>query len=176
MSERIRFIYRDADGNISYRDIANVSKTEEYVQGYCTQTNGFRTFRKNRVLEYIDEETDVDDRLNYHIASQPLPEKQSPKRSKERSLRNSSPRLSNTFNAPEICFTGFKKEDKVRLAELAELSGMFVCASVTSQLVYLCCGYNAGPKKIEKSRYQGSIILSESQFLELLETGEIPEQ
>ena len=174
MSESTKFIYCDARGVISYRDIANVSKTEEYIQGYCTQDNGFRTFRKDRVLEYVDEETNVDERLKYHIASPPPPREESPPG--EGSPRRSYTRRLNTSNAPEICFTGFKKEDKIRLAEQARTAGMFVRDSVTKQLVYLCCGYNAGPKKIEKSRHQGAIILNELQFIELLETGEIPEQ
>lgn len=174
MSESTKFIYCDARGVISYRDIANVSKTEEYIQGYCTQDNGFRTFRKDRILEHVDEEKNVDERLKYHIANHPPPrESSSPG---EGSARRSYTRYLNTSNAPEICFTGFKQEDKVRLAEQAKTAGMFVCASVTKQLVYLCCGYNAGPKKIEKSRHQGTIILNDLQFVELLETGEIPEQ
>jgi len=174
MSESTKFIYCDAHGVISYRDIANVSKTEEYLQGYCTQDNGFRTFRKDRVLEYVGEEANVDERLKYHIDSNPSPREESAQR--EGSLRRSFIRRINTINAPEICFTGFKKEDKIRLSEKAKAAGMFVRDSVTKQLIYLCCGYNAGPKKIEKSRHQGAMILNELQFLELLETGEIPEQ
>lgn len=167
MRENTKFIYCDARGVISYRDIANISKTEEYIQGYCTQDNGFRTFRKDRVLEYVDEKTNVDERLKYYISSHPL--------RREESTKWSHTKHSNTCNVPEICFTGFKREDKIRLAERAKSAGMFVRDSVTKQLVYLCCGYNAGPKKIEKSRHQGAIILNELQFVELLETGEIPE-
>ena len=168
MSENTKFIYCDARGVISFRDIENVSKSEEYIQGYCANDKGFRTFRKDRVLEYVYESSNVDERLKYHIANHSPPREETPKRSYTKRL--------NTSNAREICFTGFKKEDKTRLAERAKSEGMFVRDSVTKQLVYLCCGYNAGPKKIEKSRHQGVIILSESQFLEMLETGVIPEE
>ncbi|MCI5192690.1 MAG: hypothetical protein D3915_06125 [Candidatus Electrothrix sp. AU1_5] len=85
-----------------------------------------------------------------------------------------STRRSNT-SAPEICFTGFKKADKIKLVELAESEGMVVRGAVTINLEFLCCGYNAGPKKIEKARHHGVIILNESQFKTMLQTGEIPE-
>lgn len=168
MSENTKFIYCDARGFISFRDIDNVSKSEEYIQGYCADDNGFRTFRKDRVLEYIYESSNVDERLNYYTANHSPPREETPKGAHTRRL--------NTSNAHEICFTGFKKEDKTRLAERAKSVGMLVRDAVTKELVYLCCGYNAGPKKIEKSRHQGVIILSESQFLEMLETGVIPEE
>lgn len=52
---------------------------------------------------------------------------------------------------------------------------MVVRGAVTINLEFLCCGYNAGPKKIEKARHHGVIILNESQFKTMLQTGEIPE-
>lgn len=76
----------------------------------------------------------------------------------------------------EICFTGFKKAHKEKLAELAEVHNMIVRGSVTTHLDFLCCGYNAGPKKVEKSRMQGVVVFNEPQFLKMIETGELPEE
>jgi BRCT domain type II-containing protein len=58
---------------------------------------------------------------------------------------------------------------------MAESTGMVVRSSVTRSLNFLCCGYSGGPKKIEKARAQNVIALNEEQFIQLLETGEVPE-
>lgn len=168
MSNDKKFIYIDARGLVSYRDVVNISESEEYYQGHCIVANALRTFRKDRVLEEISNEADAEERLQFHIENSPPPQTKSPSRSYTRRI--------NYSGAPEICFTGFKKADKLKLAEIAESAGMFVRDSVTKQLEFLCCGYNAGPKKIEKSRHQGAIILNGNQFHALLETGEIPEE
>ena len=48
--------------------------------------------------------------------------------------------------------------------------------SVTKNLAYLCCGQNAGPKKLEKARAQGVTLLTESDFYNLVGTGETPDR
>ncbi|MCI5150143.1 MAG: hypothetical protein D3916_12265 [Candidatus Electrothrix sp. MAN1_4] len=156
MSNDRKFIYRNASGVISVREVLNISETEEYLQGYCVKANAFRTFRKDRVLENIGESSDVEERLQFHLANSHPPQKQ---------LSSHS----------YICFTGFKKSDKNKLIDLAKSHNMVIRTSVTYDLDFLCCGYNAGPKKIEKARHHGVIILSESQFKTMLKTGEIPE-
>jgi NAD-dependent DNA ligase len=168
MADDKRFIYRDAQGVVSYREVTNISETEEYIQAFCKSANALRTFRKDRILEDINEPSNIEQRLQYHIENSPPQERPQSSRSYTRRL--------NTSGAPEICFTGFKKTDKIKLVEIAESEGMFVRDSVTKQLEFLCCGYNAGPKKIEKSRHQGAIVLNEEQFLTMLKTGEIPEK
>ena len=157
------FIYRDARGNITERQILNVSQSEVYIQGICSVERALRTFRKDRVLEEFSNISDMAGRLQYHIEKNPPPNAVNPNN------------RSNPLGNPEICFTGFKKEDKEALTKLAKSSGMFIRSSVTKKLDFLCCGYNAGPAKIEKSRHQGVVALSETQFKTLLETGEIPE-
>ena len=161
MNKNRSFIYRDALGVVTYREVADISETEEYIQGFCLKANALRTFRKDRILEHTDNSTDIEERLNFFIESSPPPHMPKPRRL-------------NVSGAPEICFTGFKKADKVKLVAIAESEKMFVRDSVTKNLSFLCCGYNAGPKKIEKSRHQGAIILNEEQFKTMLKTGEIP--
>ena len=59
---------------------------------------------------------------------------------------------------------------------MAVEAGMQIRAGVTQNLDFLCGGYNAGPAKLEKSRHQGTTVLTESQFCSLIETGEVPDQ
>ena len=53
-------------------------------------------------------------------------------------------------------------------------AGMQVRDGVAKNLQFLCCGSNAGPKKVESSREKGVLIIVASQFSHMIETGEIP--
>ena len=154
----VAFIYQDARGNISARVVSDVSETEEYLQGICHTANDLRTFRKDRILEKLQSDEDIESRLHYHVSVNPPPK---------------APPKSHHFL--DVCFTGFKSEDKKRLKELAESAGLIVRSSVTRGLSFLCCGHNAGPKKVEKARKQSVLALNEAQFIQLLEAGEVPE-
>lgn len=153
------FIYQDAKGNISKRNIFSVSDSEEYIQGVCRSSGGIKTFRKDRVLEYIADPAIINDRIEHYHEISPPPKK--PRRS---------------LSLPDICFTGFKKVEKESLIELARKNSLNVRSSVTKNLSFLCCGYNAGQKKIEAARKQGVLVFSEYQFRTMLETGELPEE
>ncbi|MCF6257692.1 MAG: hypothetical protein L3K25_15580 [Gammaproteobacteria bacterium] len=162
-----KFVYQDAKGNITFREVTNISESDDYIQGRCLKDNGIRTFRKDRVLEDIENNEIAPERLQFYIDNKPQ---------LSQSSKNRLARKINQGSSPEVCFTGFKKPDKDRLIQIAESANMFIRSSVTVNLNYLCCGYNAGPKKIETSRHQGTVVLSEKQFLNLIETGEIPEE
>ena len=73
----------------------------------------------------------------------------------------------------QVCFTGFKEPEKLELISVAELNGLKSVSSVTKKLAYLVCGDNAGPSKMEKAAAQGAYILDASQFLTVMETGEL---
>ncbi len=150
------FIYQDAKGNITKREITAISSSEEYIQGICKKSNNIRTFRKDRILEYITDINEINSKLEHFVKANP------------------APRQANT-TLPDICFTGFKKEDKDKLIKIATEKNLTIRSSVTKKLSFLCCGYNAGPKKIETARKQGVIVLNEKQFIAMLETGELPE-
>lgn len=77
-------------------------------------------------------------------------------------------------NRLQVCFTGFGTSKKEELANLAHDNRFKVVSSVTKKLDYLVCGDNAGPKKIEKAESQGVQFLNELQFVNLIETGEVP--
>jgi len=74
----------------------------------------------------------------------------------------------------QVCFTGFGTSKKQELNDLANSNNFKVVSSVTKKLDFLCGGENAGPKKIEKAEAQGVQFLNEEQFIQLIETGEIP--
>lgn len=153
---RLSFIYQDARGRITARVISDISEAGEYIQGHCHTKDDLRTFRKDRILEVLNKNDNADERLHYHTSV------------------NSPPRAQpKSHDLLDVCFTGFKSDDKKRLIELAESKGLIVRSSVTQKLNFLCCGYNAGPKKIVKARKQGVIALNENQFIHLLEAGEI---
>lgn len=153
---KLSFIYQDARGRITDRVISDISESDEYIQGHCHTKDELRTFRKDRILEILNNNDNANERLHYHTSVNPPPRAQ-PK----------------SHDLLDVCFTGFKSDDKKRLIELAESKGFIVRSAVTQKLNFLCCGYNAGPKKIEKARSQGVIALNENQFIHLLETGEI---
>ena len=51
---------------------------------------------------------------------------------------------------------------------------MKIVKSVTKKLSFLCAGENPGPSKLKKAKSQKVTVLSEEQFLNLLKTGEMP--
>lgn len=159
----MKFIYRNARNETKIQHIDNVSITDDYYQGYCLFEDKLKTFRIDRILEMLSGKEDAEERLQYHKENGPP-------------VREVQDRIKNKDGKPEICFTGFRAADKSSLVSLAEENDLFVRTSVTKKLDFLCCGYNAGPTKIETARHQGVVILTEYQLRELLETGEIPEQ
>jgi NAD-dependent DNA ligase len=66
---------------------------------------------------------------------------------------------------PEVCFTGFRPDDRARLEKLAEKTGYHVVTEVTVKLKLLVTGEAPGPVKLAKARQQGAEILSEAEFL-----------
>lgn len=50
---------------------------------------------------------------------------------------------------PEVCFTGFKKNERLELEALARAAGWEPVGSVTVSLKYLCTGFRAGPNKVQ---------------------------
>jgi len=155
------FIYQSSRGEITFRVVGGISEGDGYLQALDLVKGELRTFRMDRILERMDpasNEAEVMARLNHWKSISPEP------------MRRPRPEV----GALTVCFTGFKAADKVALAALAETKGMFIRAGVSQDLNFLVGGYNAGPAKLERARFQGVIILNEMQFQLLLETGEIP--
>ncbi|MDN3665602.1 BRCT domain-containing protein [Algibacter miyuki] len=74
----------------------------------------------------------------------------------------------------EVCFTGFSPADKKELIQIANDNDIHIAKSVTKGLMFLCCGGNAGPSKMEKAERQGVKLIDKETFFNIIETGEIP--
>lgn len=157
-----RFIYMNQHGEITYRQAHSLTVTDNHIQAYCMNADAVRTFRKDRVLEWLKPDADIDARLAYHRSCHPDPEP-----------RKKTDRVFKPAHLPDVCFTGFNKDDKNRLTKVAKENGLVVRSSVTKSLDILCCGYNAGPKKLQEAREKDTMILNEKEFIALATTGEI---
>lgn len=74
---------------------------------------------------------------------------------------------------PRICFTGQADAEKVRLRQQAERCGFKAVTTVTTDLMFLVYGENAGPAKLKKAEAQGVTIIPTADFFGLI--GELPE-
>lgn len=150
----LRFIYRDAQGVVAEWHLTRWKENTRYIQGRNEQDTLPRTFRKDRVVEYLEGAEQLLGDLA-PPAPEPAPREPADRR-------------------PQILFSGFKQADRARLEQLAEEKGLNVVKNPTVHLAYFCGGYNAGPAKTEAARERGAFILTEEQLLHLFETGEVP--
>lgn len=152
----LRFTYgADAPGVI--RELINWSESAKYIEGVDLTDHQVKTFRKDRVREYLDGAA--------ALLRDPRPE---PALFEIRPGR--SPDL-----RPHIIFTGFAKVQRAALETRAEAAGMRVCKTVTKTCLYLVAGPNAGPAKVADARELNAYILNEAQLHALLSSGELPD-
>ena len=144
----MEFIYLNAKNEIKIQHIENVSLSDGHYQGICFASGHLKTFRKVRALEMLSGKENAKKRLNYHLLNAPP-------------AKESQARITNKSGEAEICFTGFKKDEKEKLISLAEKNIMHIRSSVTKKLGFLYCGYNAGPTKTKNAQHQGVVILTE---------------
>lgn len=157
MSEHVLgFVYRNAAGVVSQRRLTSWAEVGHYLEGFDEAAGKFCTFRKDRVVEYLD---------GAHAAliephSSPPPR-----------IQTASPK----DDRPQILFTGFGAAQRALLENHAEEAGLKVVKTVTQTLVFLCAGPNAGPTKVQKARLQKVYIIREGELDALLRTGELPD-
>lgn len=174
--ERLYFVYINAKGVIAAYELANVKYNGDYIQGYCPTEGAFRTFRKDRFIKFLDSFEDAIEYLNKVVPTLDINKNEWVKTKSRHhydSFNLKKPDFNDTF---EVCFTGFKKTDKDRLKDSAISAGMIVRSDVTANLHILCCGYNAGPKKMEIATLKGTMVLTENEFLDFLNSGVIPDK
>lgn len=159
----IEFTYTNADGITKHRKVRVVHVDDVYIEGYCHTANDTRTFRLDRIDGLIEQEGE------YYPVEEWL-ERQGIYTVKYRPKLQIKKSKSNPL---EICFTGFSKADKEHLEIIAKVHDFKVRKTVTHNLNFLVTGYNAGPSKIDAAISVGAILLNESQFRKMIETGEI---
>lgn len=131
------------------------SESGHYIVGIDKSDNRYKTYLKYKVSEYIDGSENY---VNEPFPTPPV-------------------RIDKTnIHQPEILFTGFSSAPRLNLERKASRAGLHVCKSVTVNLAYLCTGPNAGPAKVVASRAAHVFILTEPQFNQMLETGELPDE
>jgi len=151
LSPLLRFVYEDAKGNVSTRELTDWHDDGAYIEGYCHTANDVRTFRRDRIVSFLEGE---------HL------------------LRPIAPKLDQggkAGGAMEILFTGFPTDERSTLEEDAESYGLVVRKTVTKNLDFVCAGPRAGSSKLAKARAQGCTILDEDDFWSLVEDGVMPE-
>lgn len=152
---RLRFIYEDANGKTSTREVSDFSDDGIYIEGFCHSRQALRTFRRDRVVEFLEGE----ERLGPMIDPEDFVEKPFADRP-----------------GMEILFTGFSEDERFDLENDAADAGLEVRKTVTKNLAFLCTGPRAGSSKLAKAREQGCTILVKSQLERMLLTGELPKK
>ena len=160
-NHQISFIYRNIKGEEKHWTILLLKVFPNHFSGKELGTDAYKTFKKERVVSY-------DANASAIIEASPI----EPYKNEQTIASIKSYNPNELF---EVCFTGFKKADKERLISLAKEKNMYVAADVTNNLGALVCGYNAGPKKIEKAINSATKveIMDESEFLHFITTGEV---
>lgn len=162
-----RFVYQDAEGHISYKEIEVADRSDDYLEGYYLDTGSRRTFRIDRILETLTELDDADERVVHHQENAGPVE--------ERALRARRPnRRPRRSRGVVVCFTGFKSAIRDELEATASDAGFLVVKSVTQDLSFLIAGDTAGPAKLSKAEGMGVQVLDELEFELMASTGEVP--
>lgn len=179
--DTIAFVYEDRDGNQTERTVDVYGSDDEYFEGFCHSRFGTRTFKVRRIVGQVtsvdtgevmkpnvwirkiysapsnSHVIDGNERLaqfNPHMGSHAEPE---------------IVKARSTGGAKQILFTGFDREHREILEEMAMDMGFKVVKNVTKNLAYLCTGYNAGPSKISSAIDVGAEVIDEAEFI-LLES------
>lgn len=153
----LRFIYRNGAGEVAERELSHWAEAGHYLKGHDTTKGRVLTFRKDRVVEYLDGGADL---LTAPRGLTP-----------PKPARDAAPDA-----RPQMLFTGFGKAEREALEAQAEAAGLRVVQTVTNGLSFLVCGGNAGPSKVEKARDQGVYIVAAEHLQALLETGELADE
>jgi len=154
LDEELFLEYRNAKGQISKRRIKVLKSQGALFSAIDLEQNKYLTFRKDRIVSLCQ-----DTGTSVSFAYIPVQSKPSDP----------------TPNNGTICFTGFSSNLKALLGEKANAGNFLVRKSVTKDLEYLCCGPNAGPKKIEKAQAAGIWIMREEEFHDLVDDGVVPD-
>jgi NAD-dependent DNA ligase len=169
----IKFSYRDAKGDMSYRELVQWSENSLYIQGRSASDTFPKTFRKDRIIEVL-----LGAELLLNEAAPPAPKLQKkPKPSvlaaSEAAAQTPCPKTS-PGSVNQILFTGFAAAYRAELEQKALDHGLKVMSTPGKKLTFLCYGDNAGPTKVSKALEAGAFIINSEQFLNLIATGEIP--
>lgn len=146
------FLYTDSEGVTKLWELVNIHESDYHFSGIAKNIGAYRTFKKSRVNEYLFGSASL---LKTPFATKPEPDKKP--------------------SGLEILFTGFKSERRRELeAMVSDTQGLKLVKTPTECLRFICCGYNAGPSKVRTAIERSALVLTEDDFLRLVDTGELP--
>ncbi|WP_445672676.1 BRCT domain-containing protein [Pseudomonas inefficax] len=164
----IKFRYCDAKGVVTERELVQWSENSSYIQGRSSGDTFPKTFRKDRIEEFL-----LGEDLLLKDAAPPAPKPKPSDIAAAAAMSNKAPKKAST-GPNVILFTGFPTSYRSELEVLAEEYGMKVVKTPSKTLTFLCYGDNAGPSKVAKAQEAGAFIVSAEDFLNLIQTGELP--
>lgn len=161
----VHFDYENGEGISSSRTVSVYEVSDAHFTGICHGQSEERTFRFDRIvgLATLHEGQKL-------IAPHEL--RNLLRGCDEQELRKQ--RRAEQKHTLEILFTGFQKDLRADLEEIAKLSGMTVRKTVTENLDFLCGGPRAGSSKQKQAIEIGATYINGDQFRALIETGELP--
>ena len=153
----IQFIYTNKEGITKEKNVRGISVNEIHLQAFDLKEKMVKTFILNSIQdsEIIIQETGEIISIKHLDKYLPPFEPSYPKNRHPDKL--------------QICFTGFAKERRDYLEELAKnIDMLWVTKRAGENLKILVCGDNAGDKKIEQAIKVKATIWNEDNFLEWL--------
>ncbi|WP_432340256.1 hypothetical protein [Yersinia enterocolitica] len=160
MTGVVTFVYVNTKKIVRVQSINDISENDTYLQGVSLledEEGKLKTFRKDRIYKFVNSIEEGLAAIDKGITDGDFYFKHQKK------------------EIFDVCFTGFKKDRKSELEVLASNNNMLVRKTASKGLKLLCYGYNAGPTKLSLARKAGAIILDENEFINFIESGEIPE-
>lgn len=169
--EAFEFTYEDANGNISLRQVENITLLGDRFDGFCKLRMAKRTFVVDRIIgcvidlqtgEYLDKmvwlrKMGAEPNLTHDLPNTNIENTKYVadfilktrtdffSDSEYNSYIKSLPKME--LSEKRVHFTGFKLEDRRKLEALANTEGMIVSHSVNNELDYCVVGVADTPKK-----------------------------
>ena len=159
----IEMIYKNSDGVISAKRVIHLATKHGLMSAICLETGRYKSYRKDRVLEYLDDFSHAEKRLkHYKSITADLFDQTSIKKEVE-------------TEGLTIHFVGFRGKISSELRKLAQDHGITIKTSPSKQVDFLCCGDGFTNRQRHIATKIDAVLISESQFRLLLKTGEMPE-
>lgn len=165
------FVYMNAHKEVGAYSISNINDDGFYFRGYCSERSRIITFRHDRVIGYFDDIQLAKDYLA-NLPNEVYLEFDA-RINAQRHIKNHNSLNDNiTF-----CFSGFKKDKKAELIKLAEQKELRTVMDMSKSVNFLVIDETSrtvGPRKLARATEYGIQIINETEYLQMLETGEIP--
>jgi hypothetical protein len=156
-AEPLRFVYEDASGKVTTREVSAWRVSGDRLRGHCHERGMVRTFRLDRIVEVLEGAVALGEarRAPLQEPAAPLPDRRG-------------------AGAPEIHFSGFDEQTRHTLEKTAASHGFKVRKSVTKNLDFFCRGQRPSQEKLAKAETKpGCTVIDRDGFLWMVATGEI---